>query len=121
MTEPVAQVGLWTQLRNRWNAQPEMQRWIVAAAIQVLIAIFIWFTLDRPLAIGFLILFRVLWLRHVEPRLRLVTQAGIVVVLAIIAAAGDVRWSAPILFVIGFALTWLPPGRRRLLPALALL
>jgi branched-chain amino acid transport system permease protein len=121
MTEPVAQVGLWTQLRNRWNAQPEMQRWIVAAAIQLLIAIFIWFALDRPLAIGFLILFRVLWLRQLEPRARVAWQVAIVVPLAILAAAGDTKWSAPILFVIGFALTWLPPKRRWLLPAVALL
>ena len=121
MTEPVAQVGLWTQLRNRWNAQPELQRWIAAAAIQVLIAIFIWFALDRPLAIGFLILFRVLWLRHLEPRARLMWQIAIIVPLAILAALGDTKWSAPILFVIGFALTWIPPNRRWLLPALALL
>jgi branched-chain amino acid transport system permease protein len=121
MADPAAQASLWAQLRTRWSAQPEKQRWLVSAGIQLLVAVFLWFALDRPLAVGFLILFRVLWLRQLGPQARLVTQAGIVAVLAIIAGAGDVRWSAAILFAIGFALTWIPTNRRWLLPGFALL
>ncbi len=117
----VAQVGLWRRLRSSWDEQPQTQRWIVAGAIQLVLAIGIWFSLDKPLAVAFLILFRILWIRQLPPRVRLAWQVGIMVPLVVFAALGHTRWSAPILFVIGFALTWIPPKRRWLLPAAALL
>ena len=114
------QVGVWNQLKARWRSIPQMNRWVIAGAIQLVVAFGLWF-IDHPLAIAFLIVFRVAWLRKLSPNARLAWQVGIVVPLAIIAATGNTRWSAPIAFAIAFALTWIPQERRWLLPTAGLL
>ena len=110
------QVGFRNKLRARWRALPIEQRWGATIALQLALALGLWF-LDRSLGYAALVVAALLWLRKLP---RLPWQLALQAVLVIVFAAVGPR-SLAVLLAIVFAVLWLPHRYRKWLFPLAAL
>jgi branched-chain amino acid transport system permease protein len=115
------QVGLRNQLRARWRQLTEVQRILTVAGVEVLAAI-LFFFVDHALASAILLLGGLFASRRLELMpWRVIAQGGLIVFLAILAAAGSTPWSLVLMLAVVCATLSIPAGRRRwALPVIAL-
>ena len=106
--EAPEQVGFRNKLRARWRALPIEQRWGATIALQLALALGLWF-LDRSLGYAALVVEVLLWLRKLP---RLPWQLALQAVLVIVFAAVGPR-SLAVLLAIVFAVLWLPHRYRK--------
>ena len=112
---PGEEIGLRNQLRARWRALPQNERWGATVVLQVLLAVMLFFV-DHALGYATLVIAALLWLRKLSPLPRLVVEGALVVALAY------PQPSLAIALAIAFAVFWAPNSYRRwLLPLVALL
>jgi len=106
------QVGFRNQARAWWRSLPAVERAGIAIGIEVAFAIALFF-IDHALGYGVLIVSTVYWVRRLPSfPLRTGAQVGLIVLLAILAAAWTTPWSLVILLGVGAAITWIP-GRHK--------
>jgi branched-chain amino acid transport system permease protein len=105
-------VGFRNRLQDQWRALPANTRHAIVVGVQALVAILLGL-LDSALGVGVALAAAIYWLPRV-PRVpwRLVIEGAVVLVFAVIAAAGNTRWSLPILLAIAFAAGWIPERYR---------
>jgi branched-chain amino acid transport system permease protein len=110
------QIGFRNQLRARWKAMPQRQRWGIAMSLEVLLAILL-FPIDHSLAWATLSVSALYWIHRLPPLpWKLAAQAGLV----IIFLATQV-WTLAAALAIAFAIFWIPERvRGRWLPWIAL-
>ena len=112
---PGEEIGLRNQLRARWRALPQQQRWAITVVLQLLLAILLFFV-DHALGYATLVIAALLWLRKLSDLPRLAVEGALVVALAY------PQPSLAIALAIVFAVFWAPNSYRRwLLPLAALL
>jgi branched-chain amino acid transport system permease protein len=112
---PGEEIGFRNQLRARWRALPQEQRWGITIALQFLLAVLLFF-MDHALGYAMLVVAALLWLRKLSDRPRLAVE------IALVAALAYPEPSLAIVLAIAFALFWVPQSYRRwLLPVVALL
>jgi len=101
----------------RYRRLPERERWGVAVAIEVLLAVGVFF-LDHALAYGILVAAAIYWIHRLPPipwKL-----AGHVALVALFLATGP--RSLAVLLAIVFATTWIPhPYKSKIVPVVAVL
>jgi branched-chain amino acid transport system permease protein len=95
----------------RFHALPRSTRWPIWIAVELIVAIVVYFV-DRSLGVGLAVLFAILWMPRLEPRVRLALQVALVVIFTIAAFADESVRSVPVVLAIGFALSWLPWANR---------
>src|SRR5919202_5706192 len=95
----------------RFRALPRQTRWAVWIAIELVLALVVFFV-DHSLGVGLAVLFAILWLPRLEPRVRLGVEVALVVIFAIGALTDETLRSVPIVLAIGFLLSWLPWANR---------
>src|ERR671937_2149063 len=110
--EAPEEVGFRNQLRARWRALPEQQRWAATIVVQLAIAFALW-ALSLSLTYAALFLFALWWLRKVPPLpWKLAMQAVLCIVFAIFGPR-----SLAIVLALVFALLLTPRRYRKwLLP-----
>src|SRR5262249_34186743 len=107
-TATAEHIGFRNQMRARWHALSEHQRWAVTIGVEVIVPL-LGFALDHALGYGLAVLFTVLWCRRMPPLpWRLATEAGLVAVFLIAWLAGSANGSIPAVLAVCFALTWIP-------------
>ncbi len=107
------QIGFRNQLRARWNALTDEQRWVIAIGAQLVLCVFLWLV-DNALGYGVAVLFTVRWLRRLPPLpWRLAVEALLVAIFAIATAVNGTHISVALLLLFAFLLTWIPTKQRR--------
>ena len=107
------QPGFRSRMRSQWRERSEHERLAATIAIQFLVVLFCW-SIDHPLGYGVAVVFTVLWLRKLPPLpWRLLVEVVLVAIFAIGWLAGVTPGSIPLVFLVAFALTWIPARQRR--------
>ena len=101
-------MGFRNQKRARWDALPERQRAAISIALELLLAVLLFF-IDHSLGYAVVVISALYWIHHL-PRLpwQLVGQAVIVVVFLITGPR-----SLAATFAIAFGIFWIPQRYRR--------
>src|SRR5690348_6958800 len=108
MRDEREQIGLRNQLRARWKALPEQTRIGVSIALEIALAILLFFV-DHSLAVAVLAVSAIYWIRRLPPLpWRLAAE---VVLTALFLGLGPRSFG--VLLAIGFALFWVPERYRR--------
>jgi branched-chain amino acid transport system permease protein len=100
-SSPRQSIGLRNELRARWRALPERQRWAATIAAQIVVAILLFFV-DHSLGYALLTLSAIWWLRRLPMYPRIAVEAGLVIVFAF----SNVQ-SLAVLLAIAFAVFWI--------------
>jgi branched-chain amino acid transport system permease protein len=110
------QIGFRNQVRARWQALPERERWGIAIGLELLLALGLFF-IDHSLAWATLSVSALYWIHRLPPfPWKLAAQGGLV----IIFLATQV-WTLAAALAIAFAIFWIPERMRgRWLPWIAL-
>jgi branched-chain amino acid transport system permease protein len=109
---PGAEVGLRNQLRARWRALPERTRIGLGITIQFGIGLLLFFV-DHSLGYAVWIGSTLYWLKRLPPLpYRLAVEAGLVLLLAVLAVVSSTPWSLVVLLAVAFAVFWIPADRR---------
>ncbi|HEV8462052.1 MAG TPA: branched-chain amino acid ABC transporter permease [Gaiellaceae bacterium] len=109
------QIGFRNQLRARWNAMPQRQRWGIAIGLELLLAFGLYF-IDHTLCWATLVICGLYWIHRAPPIPKLLGQALLVVIFL-----GFAVWTLAAALAIAFAIFWIPERiRGRWLPWIAL-
>ncbi|HZQ16125.1 MAG TPA: branched-chain amino acid ABC transporter permease [Gaiellaceae bacterium] len=118
-----ADVGLRNQLRTQWRALPELQRFGITAAAEVVLALLLYF-LDHSLGYGVLTVAAVYWIFKLPPLPWRAAAQGALLVPFLVSALTHAFTGARSLLLalaIGFAASWIPKRHRGwAMPLLAL-
>ncbi|HEX7084124.1 MAG TPA: branched-chain amino acid ABC transporter permease [Gaiellaceae bacterium] len=110
--QPGEEIGLRNQLRARWRAVPEPTRIAIVAGVELALGVLLFFV-DHSLGYAVWIVSGLFWMRRMRPLPhRLAAEAGLVALLAILAAVSSTPWSLVLLLAIFFAVFWIPERRR---------
>jgi branched-chain amino acid transport system permease protein len=117
------QIGLRNQLRARWRALPQEERFLIAGGIEAVIGLLLLFLVDRSLGYGVLLVSGLYWLKRVPPLpWRLAIEGSFTLLLLILHLAGYAPRSLVVLLALAFAIFWIPENRRSwAIPAVAIL
>jgi branched-chain amino acid transport system permease protein len=104
--------GTRNDLRGQWEGMSDEGRWAAEVGVE-LVACFLLWLVDHALGYGVATVFACLWFKRMPPLpWRLLGEAILVAIFTVGWLAGATPGSVPLVFLVAFAITWIPARMR---------